>query len=144
MCHPSSFEHDTGAHPENAGRLRAIEATLESAGWRGLERVEAPAATREQLLRVHSERHIQAIEALSARGGGMIDIDTVTSAGSFEAALHAAGGAALAAERLLSGDGRFAFCGLRPPGHHAGGPARWAFASSITSLWRPRTPSPRG
>jgi acetoin utilization deacetylase AcuC-like enzyme len=125
--HPSSFEHDTGPHPENAGRLRAIEAALESAGWPGLERIEAPAATREQLLRVHSDRHIRAIEELSARGGGMIDIDTVTSERSFEAALHAAGGAALAAERLLSGDERFAFCGLRPPGHHAEGSRAMGF-----------------
>jgi acetoin utilization deacetylase AcuC-like enzyme len=115
----SSFEHDTGPHPENAGRLRAIESALESAGWPGVERVEAPAATRVQLLRVHSERHVRAIEELSARGGGMIDVDTVASERSFEAALHAAGGAALAAQRLLAGDDRFAFCGLRPPGHHA-------------------------
>jgi acetoin utilization deacetylase AcuC-like enzyme len=117
--HPSSFEHDTGPHPENAGRLRAIEAALESAAWPGLERVEAPAASREQLLRVHSERHVRAIEELSSRGGGMVDVDTVASERSFEAALHAAGGAALAAERLLAGEDRFAFCGLRPPGHHA-------------------------
>jgi acetoin utilization deacetylase AcuC-like enzyme len=119
LAHPSSFEHDTGAHPENAARLRAIEAALDDAGWPGLQRVEAPAATPEQLRRVHSDEHIHAIEELSARGGGMIDVDTVTSEGSFEAALHAAGGAAHAAERLLAGDDRFAFCGLRPPGHHA-------------------------
>jgi acetoin utilization deacetylase AcuC-like enzyme len=49
----------------------------------------------------------------------MLDIDTVGSEGSFEAALHAAGGSANAVERLLSGEDRFAFCGLRPPGHHA-------------------------
>jgi acetoin utilization deacetylase AcuC-like enzyme len=48
----------------------------------------------------------------------MIDLDTVMSAGSWEAALHSAGGAVHAVERLLS-DGGFAFCGLRPPGHHA-------------------------
>jgi acetoin utilization deacetylase AcuC-like enzyme len=48
----------------------------------------------------------------------MIDADTVASPGSYEAALHAAGGAAMGAERLLGGE-RFAFCGLRPPGHHA-------------------------
>ena len=119
MAHPSSFEHDTGAHPENAARLRAIEETLERAGWAGLRRAEAPAATREQLTRVHSPAHIDEIEELSARGGGMIDVDTVASRGSFEAALHAAGGAANAAERLLAGDDSFAFCGLRPPGHHA-------------------------
>ena len=49
----------------------------------------------------------------------MIDADTIASAGSFEAALHAAGGAVDAAERLLGGEDSFAFCGLRPPGHHA-------------------------
>jgi acetoin utilization deacetylase AcuC-like enzyme len=42
----------------------------------------------------------------------------VASAGSWEAALHSAGGAVHAAERLLTEDG-IAFCGLRPPGHHA-------------------------
>ena len=87
--------------------------------WLGLELVEAPAATREQLERVHAAAHVDSIEAFSAKGGGMIDVDTVASEGSWEAALHAAGGAVHATERLLAGDGGFAFCGLRPPGHHA-------------------------
>jgi acetoin utilization deacetylase AcuC-like enzyme len=86
--------------------------------WLEMELVEAPAATREQLERVHGAAHVDAIEALSAAGGGPIDLDTFASEGSWEAALHAAGGAAHAAERLLR-DGGFAFCGLRPPGHHA-------------------------
>jgi acetoin utilization deacetylase AcuC-like enzyme len=119
LSHPSSLEHDTGSHPENASRIRAIETRLDEAGWPGLERIEAPAATREQLARVHSAEHIDAIEEFSARGGGMIDIDTVGSEGSFDAALHAAGGALNAVERLLAGEDSFAFCGLRPPGHHA-------------------------
>ncbi len=119
LSHPSSLEHDTGAHPENASRIRAIEAKLEEAAWPGLERIEAPAATREQLTRVHSPDHVEAIEDFSARGGGMIDVDTIASEGSFEAALHAAGGAVDAVDRLLAGEDTFAFCGLRPPGHHA-------------------------
>jgi hypothetical protein len=41
MAHPSSFDHDTGAHPENASRLEAIEAALEGAGWPSLERLRA-------------------------------------------------------------------------------------------------------
>ena len=125
LAHPSSLRHDTGGHPENAGRLRAIEAALDEAGWPHLERREAPEATRDQLRRVHTDEHIDAMEAISARGGGMIDVDTVASEGSFEAALHAAGGAVHAAERLLAGDDRFAFCGLRPPGHHAATGERW-------------------
>jgi acetoin utilization deacetylase AcuC-like enzyme len=116
--HPSSFEHDTGGHPENARRLTAIEEAMSEQDWLGMELVDAPAATREQLERVHSAAHVDSIERLSERGGGLIDLDTVASAGSWQAALHAAGGAVHAAERLL-GEGGFAFCGLRPPGHHA-------------------------
>jgi len=119
FSHASSLDHDTGAHPENGSRLRAIEAALDEAGWPGLERVEAPAATREQLARVHVPEHIDAIERFAASGGGMLDVDTIGSEGSFEAALHAAGGPVNAAERLLAGEDRFAFCALRPPGHHA-------------------------
>jgi acetoin utilization deacetylase AcuC-like enzyme len=116
--HPSSFQHDTGGHPENARRLTAIEEAMSERDWLGMDLVEAPAATREQLERVHSAAHVDSIRELSERGGGPIDLDTVASAGSWEAALHAAGGAAHAVERLLS-EGGFAFCGLRPPGHHA-------------------------
>ena len=116
--HPSSFEHDTGGHPENARRLTAIEEALSERDWLGLELVEAPAAELEQLLRVHTAAHVESIEAISERGGGMIDLDTVASDGSWQAALHSAGGAVHASERLLA-EGGFAFCGLRPPGHHA-------------------------
>jgi acetoin utilization deacetylase AcuC-like enzyme len=117
--HPSSFRHDTGGHPENARRLTAIEEALSARDWLGLERTKAPAAEPEQLLRVHDPAHVERIESLSAAGGGMIDLDTVASEGSWEAALHAAGGAAAAAGSLLDEGGGFAFCGLRPPGHHA-------------------------
>jgi acetoin utilization deacetylase AcuC-like enzyme len=118
MRHPSSFEHDTGGHPENARRLTAIEEAMSNRDWLGMELVEAPAASRDQLERVHASAHIDSIETLSERGGGMIDLDTVASPGSWNAALHAAGGALHAAEQVLA-EGGFAFCGLRPPGHHA-------------------------
>jgi acetoin utilization deacetylase AcuC-like enzyme len=117
--HPLSFEHDTGPHPENADRLRAIELALDAEDWHGLEIVEAPAATIAQLERVHPRAHIEAIEAISARGGGMIDHDTLASPKSYDAALRAAGGAVHGVDRLLDAGQGFAFCGLRPPGHHA-------------------------
>jgi acetoin utilization deacetylase AcuC-like enzyme len=116
--HQSSFRHDTGGHPENARRLTVIEEALSDRDWLDMELVEAPAAEREQLLRVHDAGHVDGIERFAESGGGMIDLDTVASPGSWEAALHSAGGAVHATERLLS-EGGFAFCGLRPPGHHA-------------------------
>ena len=117
--HNSSLEHDTGPHPECADRIRAIEAALDGAGWPGLELIEAPEASVEQLERVHSPRHVAEIERICAMGGGAIDADTVAVEASWEAARRAAGAAAEAGERLLAGEDRFAFCGLRPPGHHA-------------------------
>ncbi|MEZ5074415.1 MAG: histone deacetylase [Solirubrobacterales bacterium] len=117
--HPSSLRHDTGPHPENPGRIRAIEATLEAAGWPSLVRAEAPAAERSLIERVHGAALIDAIERLCATGGGAIDLDTVVVPASWEAALRAAGAAAEASRALLAGEHDFAFCGMRPPGHHA-------------------------
>jgi len=64
---------------------------------------------------------INGIEELCAAGGGSIDADTITGPRSYEAALRAAGASVEATERLLEGEASFAFCGLRPPGHHAEG-----------------------
>jgi acetoin utilization deacetylase AcuC-like enzyme len=118
--HPASLEHDTGfGHPERADRIRAIEELLESRDWLGWEPLEAPAATEEQLLRVHPREYLELVRAMSERGAAF-DMDTPTSAGSYEAALRAAGGACALAEALLSGGERTGFSALRPPGHHAG------------------------
>jgi acetoin utilization deacetylase AcuC-like enzyme len=119
LHHPSSLEHDTGGHPERADRIVAIERELESRDWLGYEREEAPRVERVVLEAIHPPEYIDAIEQLSARGGGMLDLDTVASSGSFEAALHAAGGAVSAVDELLDGAAGPAFCALRPPGHHA-------------------------
>ncbi|CAN5236001.1 histone deacetylase [soil metagenome] len=62
--------------------------------------------------------HVDRIEAL-CRSGGMIDMDTIASEGSWDAALRAAGAACEAVDRLAVGESTAAFCGLRPPGHHA-------------------------
>ena len=117
--HPASLDHRTGGHPENADRVRAIESALDVAGWPGLRRVESPAASREQLERAHGAQHVDSIESFCSGGGGMIDMDTVASEGSWEAALRAAGAACDAVDRMLGGEAGAAFCGHRPPGHHA-------------------------
>ena len=74
---------------------------MERHGWFGWEPVAAPLATREQLTRVHSAAHVEFIAALSARGGGRIDLDTAAVAGTYDAALHAAGGAVALVDRML-------------------------------------------
>ena len=117
--HPASLDHDTGlGHPERADRIRAVEAELEARDWLGWEPVEAPAATEEQLLRVHPAEYVERVQSMCGRGEAF-DMDTPTSPGSFEAALRAAGGACALVESLLKGGERTGFSALRPPGHHA-------------------------
>jgi acetoin utilization deacetylase AcuC-like enzyme len=119
FSHPSSLEHETGlGHPERPDRIRAIEAELQRRDWLGWERREAPAASMEQLLRVHPQQYVDAVREVSSRAGAF-DLDTPTSTGSWDAALHAAGGACALVDELQSGRSRVGFAGLRPPGHHA-------------------------
>jgi acetoin utilization deacetylase AcuC-like enzyme len=119
LSHPSSLEHDPGPHPEQPARITAIESVLESRDWLGFERVSSPAVDRTVLERVHPAAHVSFIEQLCARGGGQIDMDTAVSRGSFDAALHACGGAVELVSRLVSGAAPSGFSVHRPPGHHA-------------------------
>jgi acetoin utilization deacetylase AcuC-like enzyme len=114
-----SLEHDTGPHPEQPARITAIERELDGRGWQGFERVVSPAVERAVLHAIHPASYVSAIEDLSARGGGHLDLDTVMSARSFEAAMAAAGGAVSLVERVVSGDAPTGFSAHRPPGHHA-------------------------
>jgi acetoin utilization deacetylase AcuC-like enzyme len=119
LHHPSSLAHDTGAHPEQAARIPAIEDALAARDWLGFEREQAPVVDPKRLEAIHPQAYVDAIRRICERGGGMLDVDTVAGSESFDAALHAAGGAVRAVDALLSDDVDVAFCGLRPPGHHA-------------------------
>jgi acetoin utilization deacetylase AcuC-like enzyme len=76
-------------------------------------------ATRDSLEAVHDPAHVDRIERFCASGGGMIDLDTVASRGSWDAALHAAGGVVALVDALLGGEARAGASLHRPPGHHA-------------------------
>ena len=75
------------------------------------------AATREELLRVHTSAYVDAIAHTSGRGVAL-DADTFTSPESFEIALIAAGAAVQAAHHALE-HREPAIALVRPPGHHA-------------------------
>jgi len=117
---PVYLGHDTGDHVENARRLEVTMGLLESSKIRRqLVSITPAPAPLEDLLLVHSAQHITLIDRSGRDGGGWLDGDTVMSAGSYEAAIYAAGGTAKATEMVIKGEVESAFALVRPPGHHA-------------------------
>ena len=122
ITHPDCLLHDMGTgHPECPARLRAIDDQLIASGLINyLRHVEAPLATREQLERVHKPVYLSALEESAPRTGLVhLDPDTAMNPHTLEAALRAAGAAVLATDMVMEGAAQSAFCGVRPPGHHA-------------------------
>ena len=118
VTHEAYLDHLNGpTHQERPARLGAVIDGVREAGIAdALVAVEPRPATRDEVLRVHSTDHL---EAVVRSGGGRLDVDTSASVGSLTAALLAAGAGLAAIEALDAGRGDAAFCAVRPPGHHA-------------------------
>jgi len=113
-------DHVTPAgHPERPERAQALEALAASFKEQGGEVVEPRSATDEDLLRVHTQEHVDAIVATRGKAT-MIDEDTFTSPDSDDIARLAAGGVLTGIDRALDGPkGSRSLVLVRPPGHHA-------------------------
>ncbi len=115
--HPSCLQHDPGPdHPETPDRLHAVLRRLGNEP--GVVIREAQPAARSALLVVHPEPYLSSLEAMSARGGGVLFLDTILNRHSWSAALGAGGAVLAAVDHALAGD-TCAFAAIRPPGHHA-------------------------
>ena len=127
LTHPACLLHEMAPHhPECPDRLRAVMAALEAQEFAPLVRAVAPAATVEQLTRVHPADYVDAILAVRPPEGRpaegfrvQLDADTAMNAHSAEAALRAAGAGIAAVDAVCRGEFARAFCAVRPPGHHA-------------------------
>jgi acetoin utilization deacetylase AcuC-like enzyme len=95
--------HPTFGHPEAPERLAVLQEAFP-------DFVECSPASEDDVLRCHSREHVELVRSVGEPT--WLDLDTVASDSTFEAALLAAGGAIEAVRR-----GGLAL--VRPPGHHA-------------------------
>jgi acetoin utilization deacetylase AcuC-like enzyme len=79
----------------------------------------APAATYDQLARVHITSYLDHLFSLDGKRAWLDRDTTAVSPDSIKAATAAAGNAIAAVESVCKGEAQSAFALVRPPGHHA-------------------------
>ena len=118
LTHTDCLQHQTpDGHPERVARLEHVLHALEPLD---LQRVTAPLAAEDDILRVHPADYLSEIRQKSPSAEAVaLDADTWMSPGSLHAAFRAAGAAVRAVDMVLGGETANAFAAVRPPGHHA-------------------------
>ncbi|MGN6583202.1 MAG: class II histone deacetylase [Rhizobiaceae bacterium] len=108
-----------GGLPESPETKRRLKNLLEVTGLiRELAVSSAPAASEEELLRVHPRDYLSEFKRLSDAGGGELGERTPFGRGGYELAALSAGLAIAALRGVLSGEQANAYALSRPPGHH--------------------------
>src|SRR6266545_8414658 len=104
VWHPATRQHYAGVgHPERPQRIEAVlDALRQPALASVVHWVEAAAARRPALERVHPPAYLDWLEALAARGGGALDADTFLGPTSWESVLASAGVALAAVEQGIA------------------------------------------
>jgi acetoin utilization deacetylase AcuC-like enzyme len=122
ITHHDCLLHDMApGHPECPARISAIDRQIVHDGFNYEMRfLDAPRATRAQLMRVHDPDYVDEIFRRSPEKGTVaLDPDTSMTPFTLNAALRAAGAVVEAVDLIHEGELRRAFCLVRPPGHHA-------------------------
>ncbi len=120
-----TFPVSPESHPSSSFIIQRIKEFLDGTGLtKRMFPIPARMATEDELAVYHTREYIAGIRACVAGGPlkgdwGDVDDETVLSAGSYEAALYAAGGGMNAVSAVLEGQVRNAYALLRPPCHHA-------------------------
>jgi acetoin utilization deacetylase AcuC-like enzyme len=107
LLDPFFLKHSMGpGHPETPERLKRVESRLQSAEvFEALQVFNTSGSAENLVSLIHTQRHIDSIKARHPV--------------SHEVVCRIIDGASLAADMVMRGDIKNAFCAVRPPGHHA-------------------------
>ena len=121
LTHPDCLQHiNPPGHAEQVARLEHIQTALNHSSFNNLQREQAPLCDDAHLLLAHPPAHLEKLRAASPASGLIsLDADTHMSAASLQAAMRAVGANIRAVDAVMGGEVANAFCGMRPPGHHA-------------------------
>jgi len=120
IFHPQYLRHDTKSHPENSGRLKAIQEKIKlSKIYPHLHFPDPRRAIDDELNQNHNLDHINHVRNSCQNGEQNLDGDTVICLDSWDAAVLSAGAGLTAIDKIISGQLDNAFAAVRPPGHHA-------------------------
>ncbi len=120
LTHPDCLLHTCDGHPENSGRLSALDKLIHSSGLiNSVIEVEPRPATIAEIELNHDHDYVKSIMRLKPDGLRLLDADTYINRDSARAAMLAYGAGIQAVELVTHGGYDRAFCAIRPPGHHA-------------------------
>jgi len=108
-----------GGLPENPETKRRFVNLMQVTGLaRELTWSTAPAASTEDLLRVHPQSYLTAFKEMSEAGGGELGLRTPFGPDGYDIAALSAGLTTAAVQQVLRGELNQAYALSRPPGHH--------------------------
>jgi acetoin utilization deacetylase AcuC-like enzyme len=108
-----------GGLPEAPETKRRLKNLMDVTGLSDeLDLMSGPAASMEDLARVHPQSYLDQFKSMSDSGGGELGLRTPFGPGAFEIAALSAGLVTTAIVKVMTGQARNAYALSRPPGHH--------------------------
>lgn len=120
MLKPGGFIEPYNRHIENPDPKRRLLNLAVVSGLRDqLQTIASRDAEPQELLRLHTQAHLDHVRAIAEAGGGELGVGAPISANGFDMARRSAGCALAAVDAVMAGSVQHAYALTRPPGHHA-------------------------